>query len=104
MSVIPDLKCEKIHATAFERELKVIRMDAQTAAHRSLARRIPARARARQSNYAAGVAARECLPRRTATISARIEIAISSGVIAPRSSPAGALSLARRSAETSRAP
>src|SRR5262249_29900646 len=49
-----------------------------------------------------GVAARECLPRRTATISARIEIAISSGVIAPRSSPAGALSLARRSAETPR--
>src|SRR5215471_5697789 len=47
-----------------------------------------------------GIAARECLPRRTATISARIEIAISSGVIAPRSSPAGALSLARRSAET----
>src|SRR6516162_6831765 len=47
-----------------------------------------------------GVAARECLPRRTATISARIEIAISSGVIAPRSSPAGALSLTRRSAGT----
>src|SRR5215475_15557949 len=49
-----------------------------------------------------GVAARECLPRRTATISARIEIAISSGVIAPRSSPAGALSRARRSSEMPR--
>jgi len=35
--------------------------------------------------------------RRAATISARIETAISSGVMAPRSSPAGALSLASRS-------
>src|SRR5262249_24390721 len=49
-----------------------------------------------------GAAARECLPRPTATNSPRIEIAISSGVIAPRSSPAGALSLARRSAKTPR--
>src|SRR5262245_58245168 len=42
---------------------------------------------------------RESLRRCTATISARIEMAISSGVIAPRSSPAGALSLARRAGE-----
>ena len=48
------------------------------------------------------LAARECLLRLTATISARIEIAISSGVIAPRSRPAGALSFAKRSAGTPR--
>jgi hypothetical protein len=45
---------------------------------------------------------RESLPRRAATISARIEIAISSGVMAPRSRPAGALSLASRSGVTPR--
>src|SRR5258708_4329071 len=50
----------------------------------------------------AGAGPRECFPRRTATISATIEIAISSGVIAPRSRPAGALSFARRSAATPR--
>ena len=41
-------------------------------------------------------------PRRNATISAMIESAISSGPIAPRSSPAGARKAARRSASTPR--
>src|SRR6188474_393470 len=46
------------------------------------------------------IGSRDALPRRTATISARIETAISSGVIAPRSRPAGAFNLASRSGAT----
>jgi hypothetical protein len=49
-----------------------------------------------------GAASRASFLRRTATISARIEIAISSGVMAPRSRPAGAFSTAKRSAATPR--
>ena len=43
---------------------------------------------------------RVCSPRRTATMRARIDSAISSGVRAPMSSPAGVSSLARRSSVT----
>src|SRR5262245_6931318 len=56
-----------------------------------------------ENHAAVGGEPRDSLRRCTATISARIEIAISSGVIAPRSRPAGALSLASRSRGISRA-
>jgi hypothetical protein len=60
---------------------------------------IGANTRPKAARYLAAVAR---LRRRRATISATIEIAISSGVMAPRSKPAGALSRARPWAATPR--
>src|SRR5215467_100671 len=57
--------------------------------------RLPPAARETASHVIA--ASRECFARLIATISATIETAISSGVIAPRSRPAGAFSFSRRS-------
>ena len=88
------LSCSDCSSTATEGE------QAESSGNRRR-RTSPSRRRAspagdRQGPYVARISLR-CRPRRPATISAMIDTAISSGVIAPRSRPAGALSIARRS-------